>query len=464
VAPAQLRTPGRERPAVSAHTKPGLERPIASASAWAATARARLPWMVMAVGAVVIAGGVYLRHATHTVLGAPNPPSLGNLAPAADPLLAVALGCFVAAVIVGPRLLDHRMRPAGVAAVLLGGTLVLRLALAAGRGGTGAWDRVFDPARSFEAPNEYLAALPSLDYGPRFFLDRFAELVPSFPVHVAGHPPGLLLLADALGLTGPARFAALCIGAGALSAPLAYGLARVLLPEPHARIAGLLMAVSPGVLMFGVTSADALYCTLGLLAAWPLAVPSWRARLGGALLLAVVSLFSWSLLAVGAWAALLVLRREGVRRALALSAGCGAALIAVYGIVAATTGFDPIGTIRATEAVYSAGVASMRPYWYWVLGSPVGFLLVVGIPITWLALRGLAARSPEAIAIFGVLAFAAVAGLTKAETERIWLFFAPYVCLAAAPVLAERRSGLTLVLAALAAQALVHELVFDTVW
>jgi methylthioxylose transferase len=170
------------------------------------------------------------------------------------------------------------------------------------------------------------------------------------------------------------------------------------------------------------------------------------------------------LLAVGAWAALLVLRRERFRRALLLAVGCGAALVAVHGVVAATTGFDPIGTIRATEAVYRSGVASMRPYWYWVLGSPVGFLLVLGIPITWFALRGLVAGSPEAIAIFGVLAFAAVAGFTKAETERIWLFFAPYVCLAAAPVLAGRRSGLGLVLAALAAQALVHELLFDTVW
>jgi hypothetical protein len=118
--------------------------------------------------------------------------------------------------------------------------------------------------------------------------------------------------------------------------------------------------------------------------------------------------------------------------------------------------------VRGTEEVYRLGVASMRPYWYWVLGSPVGFLLVLGLPITWLALRELAYRSPEAVAIFAVLGVAAVMGFTKAETERIWLFFAPLVCLPAAQALRDR--SLTPVLAALAAQALLHELVFDTVW
>ena len=425
---------------------------------------AALPWLAAAVSLVVIAGGLYLRRATDTVLGAPYPPSLGNLDVAAHPLLLVSVPAFAVAVALGPRLLGARLGPVAVAAVLLVATLALRLALAAGRGGTGAWDRVFDRERSFEADNEYLPALSSLDYGTRFFLDRFAELVPSFPVHVAGHPPGLLLAMDALGITTPGRLAALCIGVGALSAPLTYGLARALAPERTARLAGLLMALSPGALMFGVTSADAIFCTLGVLAAWPLSLPAWRARLLGALVLAVASLFAWSLLAVGAWAALLALRREGWRPALALAAACGVVLLAFHGAFAAATGFDPVGTIRATEEVYRAGVASMRPYWYWVLGSPVGFLLVLGIPIAWLALRDLATGSPAAVAIFAVLAIAAVMGFTKAETERIWLFFAPFVCLAAAQALAARPRATAPVLALCAVQAVVHELTFDTVW
>jgi methylthioxylose transferase len=419
-----------------------------------------LPWAAAGLAAVVVAVGLYLRRATDTVLGTPYPPTLGALAPRADPLLLVSVLCFAAAVWLAPRLLAPRVPPRAVAAALLGGTLVLRLALAAGRGGTGAWDRVFTPGRSFEASNEYLAALPSLRYGTRFFLDRFAELVPSFPVHVAGHPPGLLLAVHWLGLTTPARLAALCIAAGALSAPLTYGLARSLVPERDARIAGLLMAFAPGALLFGVVSADALYCTLGLLAAWPLARTSRASRMAGAPALALASFFAWSLLAVGAWAVLLALLREGWRRALGLALACGVVLVAVHAAFAALTGFDPLGTVRETGEVYRAGVASMRPYWYWVLGSPVAFLLVLGIPIAWLALRSLAARAPEALAIFAVLAISSLLGFTKAETERIWLFLAPFVCLAAAPHV----RAASPVLAALALQALAWELLFDTVW
>jgi len=434
------------------------------AGARGARLRARLPHLAFAVGAVVVAVGVILRRLTDYVLGAPWPPSLGNLEPGAHPLLAVSLACFAAAVVLAPRLLDERARPAVVAGALLAGTLVLRLALAAGRGGTAQWDRVFDEARYFEGANEYLPALASVELGTGFFIDRFAELVPSFPVHVAGHPPGLLLVMHAFGITTPARLAALCIAVGALSAPLTYALARRLLDERGARLAGLLMALSPAALMFGVTSADAIYLTLGLLAAWPLAIRSPGALLLGALLLAVASLFAWSLPAVGAWAAILVLRREGPRPALAMAATCGVVLVAVHAAFWALTGFDPIGTIRATEEVYRAGVASMRPYWYWLLGSPVGFLLVLGLPIAWLALRDLANGSPEAIAIFAVIAIASVMGFTKAETERIWLFFAPFVCLAAARALARRPGLVTPVAAALAAQAVLHELLFDTVW
>ena len=303
------------------------------------------------------------------------------------------------------------------------------------RGGTGAWTRVFDESRSFEAANEYLPALPTVDLGPAYFLDRFAELVPSFPVHVAGHPPGLPLVMHALALDTPARLAAFCIVVGALGAPLTYGLARGLFDERGARFAGLLMALSPQALMFGVTTADAVYLTLGLLAAWPLTRSSVRARVLGAVLLAIATLFAWSLLAIGAWAAILAWRRGGLRSAIVLSATCGAVLLAFHGAFSALTGFDPIGTVRATEEVYRLGIASTRPYWYWLFGSPVGFLLVLGLPITWLALRELARGTPEAVAIFAVLAIAAVMGFTKAETERIWLFFAPFVCLAAARAL-----------------------------
>jgi hypothetical protein len=88
---------------------------------------------------------------------------------------------------------------------------------------------------------------------------------------------------------------------------------------------------------------------------------------------------------------------------------------------------------------------------------------VLGIPISWYALGALAAGRTAAIAIFAVIAIAAVIGFTKAETERIWLFLAPLVCLAAA---SGRAADVPLrpLLAALAVQALAYELVFDTIW
>jgi hypothetical protein len=421
-----------------------------------------LPWAAAAVAAAVVVAG----RVADTPLGVPHPPFVGNVGPHADALAGVSVLCFAGAVALVPRLLP--LRPWAFAAAAFALTLALRLALAAGGGGRGgagvaAWWKVFDPARSYEAPNEYLPALGALTWGPRFFLDRFAETVPALPVHVAGHPPGMLLTLHALGIRSPGGMAALCIGVGAVSVPLAYLLGREVLDERRARLAVLLLAFAPGALLFGATSADAVYLTLGLLAAWPLAAHSWRARAAGALALAVASLFAWSLLAVGAWAAILVLRRDGVPAALAVSALCGAALVAFYALLYAATGFDPIGTLRATEDVYRAGVASTRPYWYWLLGSPVAFLLVLGLPISWYALRALAAGRTPALAIFTVMAVAAVAGFTKAETERIWLFLAPFVCLAAAagPAAGARLRPL---LAALAVQALAYELVFDTIW
>ena len=377
-------------------------------------------------------------------------PFVGYWRPQADPLLVVTIASFAGAVAFAPRLLRAPAWAFGLAVFAL--TLVLRLVLAAGGGGTEQWTAMFDP-NGFEGPNEYLPALGALDFGAGFFVDRFAELVPSLPVHVAGHPPGLLLTLHAVGISSPGGMAALCIGVGALSAPLTYLLGRRLLDEHGARVAALLLALAPGALLFGATSADSVYLTVGLLAALPLAAGR---RVAGGVALAVASFFAWSLLAVGAWAALVRWRRGAV----SLVAVCGVALVAFYALLYAATGFDPIGTLRSTEEVYRAGIASTRPYWFWLFGSPVAFLVVLGLPISWLALRALARRDGLAVAIFAVIAIAAVGGFTKAETERIWLFLAPFVCLAAAT----ERVPLRPLLAALAVQAVLYELAWETVW
>ena len=82
--------------------------------------------------------------------------------------------------------------------------------------------------------------------------------------------------------------------------------------------------------------------------------------------------------------------------------------------------------------------------------------------MAWLALRALGAGQSVAVALFAVLAISAVLGFTKAETERIYLFLVPPLCIAAARRCPARGCGPSL--AALAAQALATELLFYTVW
>ena len=126
------------------------------------------------------------------------------------------------------------------------------------------------------------------------------------------------------------------------------------------------------------------------------------------------------------------------------------------------TGYDPIGVLRATESVYREGIASRRPYAFWAFGSPVAFLVALGLPIAWFALRSAGARDAPAVALAAVIVTAALLGFSKAETERIYQFLVPLACIAAATTLPAHRLGLAL--GALAVQALAIELLLYTVW
>lgn len=394
-------------------------------------------------------------------LGAATPPLLYEWSPrvqATTPLL--ALGLAVAAV-AAPRLTSPALSPARFVLAALALALALRLGLGMGRGGPSALWSVFEVPKP-ESASEYLPALGALDLGLRFFLDTFAEVGTALSVNAVGHPPGLLVTLYLLGISSAQGMAALTIGVGVLSVPLTYVMARRLTDEPRARAATLLYAFAPSAVLGGATSADALYATLAVAATVLLLARPAVARSAGAAALALASFFSWANLGVGALASLLVWRREGWRAALALALACGAGLAAFYGVLFWASGFDPIGAIRAAESVYREGVASGRPYAYWVLGSPAAFLIAAGLPLAWLGLRALGAGEKTALALFAVLAVSAVLGFTKSETERIYLFLVPVLCVAAATALPPGR--LRPVLAALAAQALATELLFYTVW
>src|SRR4051794_25342241 len=415
------------------------------------------------LAAAVVATGLLVERSGR-VLGTATPPFVMAWGPRIDPW-ALCAAAVLGAIVVGAPALVRLRSPVAYVALLTAAALAAGLAVNAARSGTGAWTAIFDagPGGSFEAKNEYLPGLPALSYGSRFFLDHFAELVPALPVNVAGHPPGLLLGAHALRLTTPARFAALCIGAAALVPALAYALARGLgREEPAARVAGLLAAASPGLLLFGVTSADAVYAALGTATAALLVGRGAAVRVAGALLLAFAAFCSWALLAAGAFAVVVVGLRDGARRALALAAMCAAAWLGLNAALAGWVGYDPIGTLRATSAVYGRSLADVRPWWFWSLGSPVAGALPAGLPLAGAWLLAARRRDAAAVALLVIIVVAAALGFTKAETERIWLPFTALACAAGCALVPAR--ALRAVLAALVAQALLTEVLFATVW
>ena len=424
----------------------------------------RLPALVSAVIAITVIVGLVVTllappRAFGSWLGAPLPPFFAFWRPAFGLWTVVAALVLFAGAATAGRLRSRAVGPLGFAAAAFALALGLRLALATSTDGPYAWAAVFQGTRG---QNEYLPALPALELGARTFLDRFAELAPTLPLHPSAHPPGTLLALHLLGIDSAAGMATLTIATGALAAPLTYALGRELLDESAARTAALLFAFAPSALLYGATSADAMFATLGVGAATLLAARRPLARALGALALALSSFFSWALLAVGAWATLLSAARMGLASAARLAVVCAVALVAFYAGLYALTGFDPFGTLAAANEAYRAGIYFGRPYWYWLFGSPVAFLLAMGVPVAWLTLRALAARQAAAIALAGVVVTAAVLGFSKAETERIWLFMVPLACLAAATQLAPQR--LSAVLGLLAAQALAVEILLGTVW
>ena len=424
----------------------------------------RTAWALSGLAAATIAWGL-IADAAGVGLGTANPPFFliwdGEIAGSgAEGILWLAgLAALTLAAIPFARGLASP-RVFLVAITLLG--LGARLALAGSRDGVDGWYSMFglDP----EAGNEYLPALAGLErLGTGAFLDRFAELSPSLPIHPSAHPPGTLLTIDWLGIDDPRGFAALVILAGILAVPLTYSLARRLdMEEGRARAAAAMLAFSPGAMIYGVASADAMFATIGTLAVVLLVGRGAVSRALGGLAVAVASFFSWALLACGAFAAVLVTLREGIRDGIYVAALAGLAVLGFYLGLHAGTGYDPIGFLAAASEAYDLGISNARPWIFWLFGSPVAFFVVGGLPIAWYAARALGTGNALAVALAAIVVVAAVLGFSKAETERIWLFMAPLACVVAAAMVPRAKVGTVIVL--LTAQAALLELTVESVW
>jgi hypothetical protein len=409
--------------------------------------------LTLAVGLVAKAAGLDW--------GAPAQPLVVFLRPALSTWALPAALVLAAALYGAVRLARARVGPFGFAAATFGLALATRLALNVFRGGPGALEQPFVVGRAGEGRTEFLPALPFLEGGVGHFLSHFTEISPRLPIQAQGHPPGLLLTMHYLGIDTAAGLAALTIAVGALAIPLLYLLARELAGEAEARAAALLFVFVPTSLLYGATSADALFATLGVLAAVGLLARRPANQALGAGALALATFFSYALLAVGAWSALVRWRHDGIGAALRLAALCAVVLLATFVLLDLVTGFDLIAAIRTTDDRYREGIARLRPYAFWFFGSPAAFILMLG-PIAWFAARSLAAKEATAVALAIVIAISVVAGYTKAETERIWIFLVPFACLAAVRSLPRR--WLTPVLLGATAQAVLIEIFLATKW
>ncbi|PUA79007.1 hypothetical protein [Nocardioides currus] len=305
----------------------------------------------------------------------------------------------------------------------------------------------------------------------REYVDRIPNSHPdNWPTHLAGHPPGAVLFFVALvrvGLGGDLA-AALSIVAVAASIPAATLVTlRRLGVDRLARLAAPFLVLSPAAVYLAV-SADAVFAAC---AAWGLAalaasatsvsrrgLAGWGVVAGVLLGWCVMSSYGLPLLGVLALAVLWLARSWWP-----LPIAAAAALVVVLGF--AVAGFAWWEAYPVLVDRYWDGIAATRPASYWMWGN-VGALLVSAGPLLGAGVAVAARRHSGEARTMSVLALAALASvaiadltrMSKAEVERIWLPFVPWMTLSLALLPTTwRRWGLALqVLAALLVQHLLY--------
>jgi len=295
---------------------------------------------------------------------------------------------------------------------------------------------------------EYLANLPALPAAGEF-LRTFVERLPDYSVHARGHPPGFLLVLialDAVGIGGAWTTALLSVLAtGAVAAGMLVVVHAVAGPEWVRRAAPFLV-VSP-YLIWMVTSADAVYSALGVGGTALLAVAARRPRpaaaglgLAGGLCLGAL-LFGTYLGAVllivpAAVLADSLLRRNPGVLAAAGGAVAGAAVVTLAFLAAGFWWFDGMD---ATREQYLLGSAQFRTWGYFGYANLAAALIAIG-PAVFAGLLRLRDRRIWLLAGAGLVAVAVshLSQYTKAEVERIWLLFYPFIAVAAASLFVVR--------------------------
>lgn len=280
-------------------------------------------------------------------------------------------------------------------------------------------------------------------------LDEWVERIPkdhsrNFVTHVAGHPPLALLFFVGLvriGLGGDLAAALSVVVLAATTAPAVLVTLRTLGAEDMARRAAPFLVLGPAAL-FAAVSADGMFAAV---AAWGLAalaaaatrrtrgsMIAWSVIAG--LLLGSCVLLSYGLVLLGCLAlAVLVAARSWWPLPIAALA----ALTVVLGF--AVAGFAWWEAYPVLQERYWEGLASERPPEYWMWANLAVLVLSAG-PVLGAGLGQLAALRTRADQVVGLLVSGAVAAIvladlsqmSRAEVERIWLPFVPWLLVSTA--------------------------------
>ena len=390
-----------------------------------------------------------------------RPPLLAEWDPHVGPGTPAAIAVAAAVVAYGPSLAARLpWRPLLLAVWGAGLAWTWSLALVDG------WYR--GVAEQLTTRNEYLQVIDRFQDIPGALRDFTGHILidapDNWPAHVAGHPPAATLtfvLLDRIGLGGGGPAGAWVITVGTTAAVAVLVAVRALADERLARRAAPFLVLAPAAVWVG-TSADGYFAAV---AAWAVAFlalavtghrPGWTGLASGLLFgLTVYLSYGLTLFAVPAGAVVLLGARR-IRPLPFLLAG-----FLVVPVAFTVAGFDWWEAYRLLVTRYHQGAGGVRPYGYWVWANLACTVVVVG-PATVAGLRrtgvavvrreGLAEvlrREAPAAVRLGVLVLAVLvallaadlSGMSKAETERIWLPFAIWL-LAACAFLTHRRGWL----------------------
>jgi hypothetical protein len=402
-----------------------------------------------AVGLVALAAvvGAILYLADHPVR-ASSAPLFAHWLPHVGPGTPVALAVAVLVVCQGERvaatLAWRRLLALGYITAV---AWILALALVDG------WQRGF--AGRLSAKDEYLSEVAGVHDVPamlRGFAGRILDFQPdSWTTHVSGHPPGAFLVfvaLDRIGLGGGAWASTVCVLVGALVAVAVPVTVRALGDETSARAVIPFLVLFPGAVWIGV-SADGLFAGvtatgLALLAiAVTRRIPLLGLAAGVVLASGIYLSYGLTLIAVPALAVLVLARRRPDRTLVAVAVG-----LATVVVVFTVAGFWWVDGYHLVVQRYYQGIASHRPYAYWVWADLAAVVVCAG-PAAAVFLRRTVAgtlpiiRPPRTaiplapavvlpLAALSAILAADLSGLSKAEVERIWLPFAVWLTAGAA--------------------------------